>query len=53
MYSLYERCGLIGFVKINKPQINADERRLRDVLGKSVWTIFGVSTIKGEGFSAI
>ena len=30
-----------------KPQINADERRLIDVLQKCIAAVFGVSTMKG------
>jgi len=53
MDSLYGRSALLGFVKYNKPQMNADERRLIDASGKSVRTDFGVCDMKGRGYCAI
>ena len=40
-------------MKNNKPQINADERRLIDVLQKSIVSVFRISTMDGRGFDAI
>ena len=55
MDCFYERSALLGFVKYNKPQINADERRLIDGFGKSVGdgTGFGVGDMRGRGYCEI
>jgi hypothetical protein len=52
MNDFYKKSALLGFVKYNKPQINADERRLNDVSDKILRVNSRVNTV-GSGCSAI
>jgi len=45
MDDFYKRSALLGFMKYNKPQINADERRSKDVSDKILRVNSGVSTV--------